>query len=708
MVDVSNKHKNITVEVSNKHKSFTVEVENKSGNTNITASSDTSQYWANQSHTFADQAKESVQEAKHYAELANSYIEGFENVVTNNTNNIIATGNDYINQITETKNAGIEEITTAKDEAVNSVTTARSEAIDNITTTKTTILNDIEFVAEGEKKEIEELIDTGKDELKEAIGDVKVLTTLEIGDIGIAPLGIDETKGKRRYLNGQVIIQDQYTVFTEKLKKAIELYPSLACTESEWQTTATMTVGGQVGKFVVDDDAGTIRLPKIIMPIQGLTDLSKLGAVVSAGLPQHTHSYTIRSGNGSVDWNANRRGLCSISSLNSNAVIADQFGYGSNASNSIYGKSNTVQQEQIQYPYFIQVATGVETEDNIINEIELNNPFSLLEVKWSDKLLNNISWLRSEGQANSKTIYNDVYELILREYNSGVDETETVGGVSITFRRGSETNIKVTTNKSAYDSILSATGTAWYYVIDTANEMFYLPQSDGFFQFGGEGEFVEAGLPNITGMFNSSKQTSANTSWQSGAFLTNSASGSADAIFGTTGGAVQRLTIDFNASRSNPIYGNSNTVQPNAVKGYLYFYVGETVQNANLINAGRIEEKLADKVDTNASNFTADGKSLISGFAMPSDKCIDLTLGASGTQYTAPANGWLNLLAENTTTTSAIGFYVKGINLSNETNSPIGNYLSLLVPVKKGDAVVVAYRDIKALVFRFIYAEGEQ
>ena len=31
--------------------------------------------------------------------------------------------------------------------------------------------------------------------------------------------------------------------------------------------------------------------------------------------------------------------------------------------------------------------------------------------------------------------------------------------------------------------------------------------------------------------------------------------------------------------------------------GSLYFYVGETVQNANLINAGRIEETLAGKVD---------------------------------------------------------------------------------------------------------------
>ena len=83
---------------------------------------------------------------------------------------------------------------------------------------------------------------------------------LEIGDIGIAPLGIDETKGKRRYLNGQLIIQDQYVEFTNKVKSAVALYPSLACTESEWQTIATMTVGGQVGKFVVDNKIQEVHI----------------------------------------------------------------------------------------------------------------------------------------------------------------------------------------------------------------------------------------------------------------------------------------------------------------------------------------------------------------------------------------------------------------------------------------------------------------
>ena len=67
---------------------------------------------------------------------------------------------------------------------------------------------------------------------------------LEIGDIGIAPLGINESKGKRRYLNGQIILQEPYQSFTAKLKEAIALYPSLACSESEWQATALLTVGG--------------------------------------------------------------------------------------------------------------------------------------------------------------------------------------------------------------------------------------------------------------------------------------------------------------------------------------------------------------------------------------------------------------------------------------------------------------------------------
>ena len=479
---------------------------------------------------------------------------------------------------------------------------------------------------------------------------------LEIGDIGIAPLGIDETKGKRRYLNGQLIIQEQYVQFTNKVKSAVALYPSLACTEEEWQTTATITVGGQVGKFVIDDEAGTIRLPKIIMPIQGLTDLSKLGEIVEAGLPniEGEFSTNVRINNwftsGAFYQNTN---VVTDMDVTKTEYQKGLTGFDASRCSAIYGNSNTVQQEQIQYPYFIQVATGAETEDNITNTIELNNPYSLLDVKWSDKLLNNTSWLRSQGQANSKAIYNDVYDLILREYNSGIDETETVGGVTITFRRGVDTNIKVTTNKSAYDSILSATGTAWYYVIDTVNETFYLPQSDGFLQFGGSGDFVEAGLPNIRGYLGQIRSnTGGNSTDSNDALRWVTKSGTGGNALG--GGNSSGYDINFNASWSNLIYGNSDTVQPNAVKGYLYFYVGEAIQNANLINAGRIEEKLVDKANISQvpqlafGSFQTTDESKVGYIYQVYDSSVNIY---------APAGGkWLVLQNEQVSQSTAVKY----------------------------------------------------
>ena len=96
---------------------------------------------------------------------------------------------------------------------------------------------------------------------------------IELGDIGIAPFGIDESLNLRRYLNGQVISQSQFQSFTTKIKKAVELYPNLSATEENWQAEVTASVLGQCGKFVIDDTSGTIRLPKVVN-INSLQDLA--------------------------------------------------------------------------------------------------------------------------------------------------------------------------------------------------------------------------------------------------------------------------------------------------------------------------------------------------------------------------------------------------------------------------------------------------
>ena len=95
-------------------------------------------------------------------------------------------------------------------------------------------------------------------EVADNIKDIEIIATLEIGDIGFTQMAIDETKGKRRILNGQLIIQNQYVQFTNIIKNSVALNPSLACTEAEWQTAVTMSTNGVCYKFVIDDEGGTI------------------------------------------------------------------------------------------------------------------------------------------------------------------------------------------------------------------------------------------------------------------------------------------------------------------------------------------------------------------------------------------------------------------------------------------------------------------
>ena len=409
---------------------------------------------------------------------------------------------------------------------------------------------------------------------------------LEIGDIGIAPLGIDETKGKRRYLNGQIVIQEQYIQFTNKLKAAINLYPTLSCSESDWQATATMTVGGQVGKFVVDNDAGTIRLPKIIMPIQGLTDLSKLGEIVEAGLPNIEGGFSYARAYQQPDYDS---GAISTKQLSTGGWDANnayawsnrQATLNASSYNPIYGNSDTVQEEAIQYPYFIQVATGSETKAEIINEIELNNPYSFGDSKYSPVALNNISWLKSEGQYNPKAVYTDYYDWLLRIYNG----TEVVEGVSVKL---------VTEEYTDYD-----------WVLNTADETFRLPLLDG------SEDMPSDRYDSLTLLSSQSTYTAPANGWFNldktitsggqGITITNTTSNQAvQSSAHANGNSVvcemfakkgDVIKVGYDAGGSTNffrfIYAQGN--------GSLYYYVGETVQNAHLINAGRIQEHYTTK-----------------------------------------------------------------------------------------------------------------
>lgn len=99
-------------------------------------------------------------------------------------------------------------------------------------------------------------------------------------------------------------------------------------------------------------------------------------------------------------------------------------------------------------------------------------------------------------------------------------------------------------------------------------------------------------------------------------------------------------------------------------------------------------------------------KGTIAGFGMPSDRYIDLTLGASGTSYKAPANGYVLLMKvgnQNQYAQIACGIIILNTSPYN------GGIVSIWLPVKKGNSFTVNY-DLSGSTnfFRFYYAEGEQ
>ena len=73
---------------------------------------------------------------------------------------------------------------------------------------------------------------------------------------------------------------------------------------------------------------------------------------------------------------------------------------------------------------------------------------------------------------------------------------------------------------------------------------------------------INAGLPNITGKYGHQCLINWGTGTESGALYTGTGGSSAQNAGGSDGGNTQ--TIAFDASKSNNIYGKSNTVQPPA------------------------------------------------------------------------------------------------------------------------------------------------
>ena len=207
----------------------------------------------------------------------------------------------------------------------------------------------------------------------------------------------------------------------------------------------------------------------------------------------------------------------------------------------------------------------------------------LLSFMWADHMLNDVSWLRADTfswQAGS--VYEAAYQHLVDDIDGKTLQNETIGGTTIQFYLADDGHkICPASEENNVMDVYNATGVAWYYIIDTTNERFKLPRTKfGFTGIrSGVGNYVEAGLPDHTHEVSSYA-----------------------AIYTFSGGTYGGLTgytdrTSSAASASNPVYGNSDTVQPKATEMYLYFYVGGFTQTALENTAGVTTEAMNNKVD---------------------------------------------------------------------------------------------------------------
>lgn len=161
------------------------------------------------------------------------------------------------------------------------------------------------------------------------------------------------------------------------------------------------------------------------------------------------------------------------------------------------------------------------------------------------------------------------------------------------------------------------------------------------------------------------------------------------------------LCLYYVINENNIYYRNSQ----GSISKIICAYIGDATTDGTTITSNITNLTTQKPINL----LTMSNKNIISGWGMPSNRYIDLTLGASGTTYTAPANGYLHLYKE----VNSADQYVVLTNTNNGLGMHAwvpksGGGAVATIPVKKGDIVSINYTaGANVICFRFIYAEGE-
>lgn len=360
--------------------------------------------------------------------------------------------------------------------------------------------------------------------------------------------------------------------------------------------------------------------------------------------------------------------------------------------------------------------------------------YQLFDIVWKDHILSYDetlglvqagSYMYKEAIAGTRYGYPETYQKLIDEYTDVNNTTDTVDSVTVTINANGHKFYDIA-DKATFDNMYAITGEAYYYGIDTTNERVFMPRltRTKAGTTGDVGEYQAPGLPNI---YAEIYPRTVNSGTSPGTI--SSASGMASLT--TRGGIFDVATMEFasnnrrqdlliiDASSNSDIYGASSTIEYASTKLIPYFVVGNTADwtgMSTVVNQGMdILSQVANKATTDLDNLTNAGKIVVANLGMPSNVTLPLTLPASNTVMTAPADGYVSFVKKASATNQYIylsncqsdgtGDYISTNGFSSAANQNLHVYL----PVKKNDYFIVGYTVGGATqTFQFTYAKGSE
>ena len=433
------------------------------------------------------------------------------------------------------------------------------------------------------------------------------------------------------------------------------------------------------------------------------------------------------------------------------------FGFDASQSNPIYGNSTTVQPNSIKYRAYVQLAnatseSALQTVSSVVNDVttlqeemeetlkyknitncitkipqdiklELNN--GTLTVKSGTRFyLPNGNQYQTITDATVSAGSANAPYFIFGTVSSGTSISLARAQVSICYSGSTQPSFvgagiwfDTTNNIIKYSSDGGATWSAsdWSFPLAICT-----PQSDAWVSidqvFNGFGYIGSTGfaLPGVKGLLpNGINEDGSlkNIEFTTSKVITDTST-LTNTVFAIYSGDFTRYTY-FVESKIKP--NTTYTLWYNTEENKMY----ESGSTTDFVLVNKIP--ITPVIRNSSGKITSfnpktvfhalewNDKRTIAGWGMPSTKYIDLSLGASGNEYTAPANGYV-FVEWSDVTSSAGGSSLDIQNPSIRTYTSDLSWQRHCLPIQKGQKYRVYYASTSGRtlsMFKFYYAEGE-